>query len=298
VVLGSLNLDLVVEVGRLPLPGETVLGTTFRTAGGGKGANQAVAAARAGATVSMIGCVGDDSNGHQLSRLLADDGVDISRIRFVAEPTGMALILVDRSGQNLIAVVPGSNGSLTQADVAGAQDILAGASVLVAQLEIPLEIVAAGASMARTAGVAFILNAAPAQALPADLLRLVEVLAVNETELALVADQAVDQGDEAQVASVLLERGARAVVVTLGARGALVVDAHGASSIPAFQVDPVDTTAAGDAFVGVLAACYQGPASLRTAARYASAAGALACTRAGAQPSLPRTAEIERLLAE
>jgi ribokinase len=344
-VLGSLNMDMVVEVGRLPVPGETVLGGTFRTAGGGKGANQAVAAARVGAQVSLIGCVGEDDHGQRLLALLRDDGVDLRGIRCVLEPTGVAVILVERGGQNLIAVASGANERLSPADVTTAQPIVAAADVLVAQLEVPLPTVTAAALGARGAHVPVILNAAPAQSGLQDLLPLVDVLIVNETELSMLvgeatatgqataagestpsgpapatdqaappgqvtatsqaraagetssAAQAIPQGDEASAARSLLDRGPRAVVVTLGPRGALVVDAHGTTAIPAFPVDAVDATAAGDAFVGALAARYRGPHTLLAAARYASAAAALACTRPGAQPSLPWAPEIERLLA-
>ncbi|MCA1644740.1 MAG: ribokinase, partial [Chloroflexi bacterium] len=295
VVLGSLNLDLVAEVGRLPVPGETVLGSAFRSAGGGKGANQAVAAARVGAQVTLIGCVGEDANGRQLQTLLREDAVDISRVRVVAEPTGVALILVEAGGQNVIAVVPGANGCLRASDVAEARPALVGADVLVAQLEVPLAAVSAGAAAAREAGVAFMLNAAPARTGLDQLLRDVDVLVVNETELGSLAGRAVAVGDEAAVARMLVDRGVRAVVVTLGGRGALVVDARGVTPVAAWPIEAVDTTAAGDAFTGALAARYAGPESLVAAARYASAAAALACTGVGAQPSLPRAVDVEHL---
>ena len=297
VVLGSLNMDLVVDVGRLPTPGETVSGTGFRTAGGGKGGNQAIAAARVGASVSMVGCVGDDANGRTLTALLQADGIDSDGVRSVAGPTGVAMVMVDQTGQNFIAVVPASNGHLSPADVSAASARIAAADVLVAQLEVPLATVAAAERAADAGATAFILNAAPALPLPDELLRGVDVLVVNETELGIVAGHQVEAGREAHLARMLLGRGPRAVVVTLGARGALIVDQAGVAAVAPFAVQPVDTTAAGDAFVGALAARYAGPGSLRDAARYASAAAALACTRAGAQPSLPTAAEVERLLA-
>jgi ribokinase len=296
VVLGSVNLDLVVEVERLPVPGETVLGGTFRTAGGGKGANQAVAAARAGARVSLVGCVGRDAYGRQLRALLRGDGVDIRRLRQVAEQSGVAMIVVETGGQNVIAVASGANSAVSPDHVAAAQSIMTRADVIVAQLEVPLESVVAGAVAARQAGVPFILNAAPARADLGHLLEQVSVLVVNETELGILAGQASGVTEEA-AAQTLLERGPDAVVVTLGARGVLVFDEHGTERISAFPVEAVDTTAAGDAFVGALAARFHGPDTLRKAARYASAAGALACTRRGAQPSLPWAHEIDRLLA-
>jgi ribokinase len=294
---------LVVEAPHLPVPGETVLGGPFRTGGGGKGANQAVAAARLGARVSLIGCVGQDAFGRQLRALLRADGIDVRSVRRVdprvnvgEAPTGVALIVVRPGGDNVIVVAPGANACLSPMDVAAAQPRLVRASVVVSQLEVPLETVIAGAAAVHQRGVPFILNAAPAQALSGDLLRRVDALVVNETELGVVANQTVSQGKEAAAARAVLNAGPRAVVVTLGARGALVVDAHAATSIPAFRIEAVDTTAAGDAFVGALAARYRGPDSLLDAARYASAAGAIACTRRGAQPSLPRACEVERLL--
>jgi ribokinase len=295
VVLGGLNMDLVVEAPRLPVAGETVLGGAFRTASGGKGANQAVAAARVGARVMMIGCVGDDAYGGQLRGALRKDSVDVRHVRRVAAPTGVALIVVQPGGENLIAVAPGANACLSGADIAAAQSSLAKANAVVSQLEVPLETVEAGAAAARAAGVPFVLNAAPAQVLPADLLRQVEVLIANETELAVLFGQHVADGDEAAAAQALLGHVTGAVVVTLGARGALVVERRGATAVPAFRVQAVDATAAGDAFVGGLAARYAGPESLVEAARFGAAAGALACTRAGAQPSLPTLAEVEEL---
>jgi ribokinase len=288
-------MDLVIEAPRLPVAGETVMGGAFRTAGGGKGANQAVAAARVGARVAMIGCVGEDAYGAQLRAALRADSVDVRHVRGVAGPTGVALIVVQPGGENLIAVAPGANAFLSAADITAAQTSLAKADVVVSQLEVSLATVEAGAAAARAVGVPFVLNAAPAQILPADLLRQVEVLIVNETELAILVGQHVADGDEAAAAQALRGQVTGAVVVTLGARGALVVERRGATAVPAYSVQAVDTTAAGDAFVGALAARYAGLDSLVEAARFAAAAGALACTRAGAQPSLPTLAEVEEL---
>jgi ribokinase len=209
----------------------------------------------------------------------------------------VALIVVETGGENLITVAPGANACLSAADVDAARHRLARADVVVAQLEVPLETVAAAGSAARRSGVPFVLNAAPAQVLPADLLGEVDVLILNESELGALAGQTVPEGDEVDAARRLLETGPAAVVVTLGGRGVLVVDSHGVTSVPALRVVAVDTTAAGDAFVGALAARYRGPDSLVATCRFAAAAGALACTRPAAQPSLPKLAEVERLLA-
>jgi ribokinase len=296
VVLGSLNMDLVVEAPRLPVAGETVLGGRLRTACGGKGANQAVAAARLGARVSMIGCTGTDSYGRDLRAALRSDGVNLRHVRRVAAPTGVALIVVEPGGENLIAVAPGANALVTAADVAAARARFGRADVVVAQLEVSLEAIAAAAAIAHGAGIPFVLNAAPAQAVPRDLLAQVEVLVVNESELGVLVGRTVAEGDEANAARALREQGPARVVVTLGARGALLADDRGDTMVPSVAVEPVDTTAAGDAFVGALAGRYRGADSFEAAARYAAVAGALACTRAGAQPSLPTLEEVERLL--
>jgi len=296
VVLGSLNMDLIVRTDRLPAPGETVLGGQFHTAAGGKGANQAVAAARLGAAVSMIGCIGSDDYGRQLLRLVRSSGVDVEHVHVVEQPTGVALIVVDGRGQNLIAVAQGANGLVSREVVESAGELIASADIVVAQLEVPVEAITAAAELARAAGVPLLLNAAPARADVAGLLSLVTILAVNETELAIVAGHDVTAGQEAATAKELLARGPMAIIVTLGARGCVLVDHHGSVAIPSYPVRVVDSTAAGDAFVGAIAARYSRSESLEAAARYASAAGALACTRPGAQPSLPTAEEVARLI--
>jgi ribokinase len=256
-----------------------------------------VAAARLGARVSMIGCTGQDSYGHDLRSALRSDGVNLRHVRRGAAPTGVALIVVAPGGENLIAVAPGANALVTAADVAAARARLGRADVVVAQLEVPLEAIAAAAAVAGGAGVPFVLNAAPAQELPRELLAQVEVLVVNESELGVLVGRTVAEGEEAKAAQVLRERGPARVVVTLGARGALLVDERGDTMVPSIAVEPVDTTAAGDAFVGALAARFRGGAdSFEEAARFAAVVGALACTRAGAQPSLPTLEEVERRL--
>ena len=297
VVLGSLNMDLVVRVDRLPVAGETVMGQHFLTASGGKGANQAVAAARLGAKVAMLGCVGLDDHGRRLLQSAREAGVNVRRVRRLTTPSGVALIVVERRGQNIIAVASGANGCVTPDSVSADADLIARSDLLVAQLETPLEAISTAAAIARGAGVPFLLNAAPARADLGGLLSRVTLLVVNETELAVLAGVPVPNGQEGAVATRLLSRGPEAVVVTLGARGSLLVDSRGVRSIPSFPVEAVDATAAGDAFVGALASHYRGMESLEEAARYASAAGACACTRPGAQPSLPGPEEVARMLA-
>jgi ribokinase len=294
-VVGSINMDLVVQVERLPVHGETVLGGTFLTAGGGKGANQAVAAARMGARTHMIGCLGDDAYGRQMRKALRQAGVRLRGVEEVPGPTGVAIILVERSGQNVIAVASGANATLSAEQVEAASS-LKRADVVVAQLEVPLESVAAAARVGRQHGAYCILNAAPARTGLGDLLALVDVLVLNQVELAALVGSTPSEGDEAAAAREMLARGPRAVVVTLGARGAIIATPHATLSVPSHTIKVVDTTAAGDAFVGALAARFESLDNLEQAVRHATAAGALACTRMGAQPSLPTAAEVDRLL--
>jgi ribokinase len=257
-----------------------------------------------------VACIGQDLNGRQMRAALRAEHVGLRGVRRVAEPTGVAVILVERGGQNLIAVASGANASLRAVDVQRAEPRLRRAKAVVAQLEVPLDAVAAAASLARRSQAVFVLNAAPARPDLEEVLRLVDVLVVNETELAILsgsragladagaaAQELLAPRDELAAAQQLLARGPRAVVVTLGARGAVVASPEGIAEVPPFAVEAVDTTAAGDAFVGALAVRLRGLETLPQAARYASAAAALACTRPGAQPSLPTAAEVERLLA-
>jgi len=300
VVVGSLNMDLVVRVPRHPQPGETLLGSAYETHPGGKGANQAVAAARAGGRVVMIGRVGQDAFGQRLREGLQQDGIDASAVLAVAAPTGVAFIAVDEAGQNSIIVSPGANATLTEGDLTAAQ--FAGAKVVLLQLETPLASVLAAARLGRAAGAMVILNLAPAQALTAAQLRDVDLLLVNESEAAAllnVSEAEVAAQPEAAAAKLLAFVACSAnpqAVVTLGARGAAWADRQQVGLQPVFAVRVVDTTAAGDAFAGALAVALAGGKTLAQAVRFAAAAGALAVTKVGAQPSLPSRAEIAALL--
>lgn len=297
-VVGSLNMDLVVEAPRIPQPGETVLGKRFATYPGGKGANQAVAAARLGARVSMIGCVGQDVFGDQLLANARGGGIDITHVRRDEhEASGVAMIVVDDQGQNSIAVASGANFRLTAADVRQAWANLQAVDLLVMPLETPLPAIAAAITLATDSGVPVILNPAPAQVLPPPLLAGVAVLVPNEQEAAQLSGMAVNTMDDCrEAARRLLAQGVGSVVLTLGSRGALVLD--GASkqfaTIAPFHVHVVDTTAAGDAFVAGLAVALSEGKALDEAAQFANAAGALAVTRQGAQPSLPTRAEVDK----
>jgi ribokinase len=293
IVIGSSNTDMIVPAARLPLPGETVLGGDLVLAAGGKGANQAVAAARVGGAVTLVARVGSDMFGAAALENFKREGLDT---RFVIQdptaPSGVALIVVGSGGQNIIAVAPGANGRLTPADVAQAQPALAQAQVMVLQLEIPLETVLFAAQAGRAAGLRVLLNPAPAQPLPAELYALIDVLTPNESEAMLLTGAATPEA----AAHALLERGVKTVIVTLGEAGALVATGDGMTLVPGFKVEVVDTTAAGDAFTGGLAVALARGDALPEAVRFAHAVAALSVTRLGAQPSLPAAAEVEAFL--
>lgn len=285
-VVGSANWDLVARAERLPRPGETVLGRDYAEHAGGKGLNQAVAVARAGAPCAFVGCVGDDSPGAELRHVLERDGVDCRRLAVRPAATGRALIGVDDDGENSIIVVPGANAGVDTEVIAAAADVIGEAAVVLAQLEVPLASVAAALAAARAGGAVTVLDPAPATPLPPELLALCDVLVPNEHELAVLG-----------ATSDLLHAGVGAVVVTLGSRGAEVVTPGGTDHVDPFTVAAVDTTAAGDAFCGAMCARLAGGASLAEAVRFGAAAGALAATVPGAVPSLPTLGAIERLLA-
>jgi ribokinase len=293
VVVGSINMDLVVRAPRHPKPGETILGTSFDTFPGGKGANQAVAAARLGGRVKMVGRVGNDSFGDSLLATLQKDGVDTSHIfRTDNTSSGVALITVSENGQNNIVVVPGANGRLTPEDINAAESIFSGAEVVMLQLEIPLETVTEAVKTARKYGAQVVLNPAPAQSLSEELLAEINYLIPNENELFLLSGNQ----NVSQASSALKALGLGCLIVTLGSEGVLVMDGTESQTIPPHTVKVVDTTAAGDAFVGAFAVALTEGRSTREAAEWGNAAGALAVTAAGAQPSLPTRAQLEALL--
>ncbi|MGQ9914979.1 MAG: ribokinase [Thermogutta sp.] len=301
VVVGSSNTDMVVKTAELPKPGETVVGGTFVMAAGGKGANQAVAAARLGAKTTFIAKVGDDLFGRQAVAGYQKEGIDTRWVlRDPARPTGVALILVDQRGENLISVASGANEALSPEDMDAAAEVLRSADIVVMQLETPLPTVCRAAEIAAAAGVPVILDPAPApnHPLPEELLRHVTYLKPNESEAERLTGVAVTDVASAQAAADrLLAAGPRAVIVTLGPRGALVVEKAGAgTAIPAHVVSAVDTTAAGDAFSGALAVALARGEPLLDAARFAAVAGALAASRMGAQPSLPTETEVRAAL--
>lgn len=297
-VVGSLNMDLVARAPRLPHPGETLAGRTYAQVAGGKGGNQAVAAARLGAQVSMLGCVGADANGAQLRAGLEAEGIDCAAVETGKEATGVALIIVDDASQNAIVIVAGSNGEMTPETVARHEAALAAADVVICQLETPPGTVRAALAAARRLGKMVILNPAPATGpLPADWLPLIDYLIPNELEAATLTGLPVDTPeDAARAAAALRAAGARNVLVTLGARGVhATLDGAVATLYDAPRVKAVDTTAAGDTFIGGFAAQLAQGASVDAAIRFAQRAAALSVTRAGAQPSIPTRAELDAL---
>jgi ribokinase len=296
IVVGSINLDLIANVERLPRPGETVPGSAFATAPGGKGANQALAARRAGANVHMVGAVGGDAFAGEALALLDQAGVDLSTVRRVDGPTGTALILVGADGENMIAVVAGANGLVSEAEVSGA-GIGTGDHVLL-QHEIPLETVAAALGRARSAGAVSILNTAPYQPGAASLLARADYVVANETEFDLYADAlGLAAGDRKARMRAFVEKSGNVLVVTLGGEGVLAAAPEREFAVPALKIKPVDTVGAGDTFCGYLAAGLDRGMSLEEAVRHAAAAGSLACLKPGAQPSIPVASEVEAALA-
>jgi ribokinase len=298
VVVGSCNLDLIVEVPRLPAPGETTLGADVVSRPGGKGANQAVAARRLGAATAFVGAIGNDQFGTTLREALHAADLDLTGLVTTDTPSGIALILVDRAGENVIAVSSGANRHLGEEHLASLADLLDDTSVLLMQLETPVATSLAAARIAQECGARVVLNAAPmAEPTPelAQLLTCTDVLVVNEGEaLTLDTNAATTGGDWARRANRLQAKGPAAVVITLGADGAVLADGTSAEAVPAPAVVAVDTTGAGDAFCGALAAALAGGHDLPDAVRRGCRAGALATTAIGAQTALPTAADLER----
>lgn len=294
VVVGSLNMDLVARAARLPAPGETVTGSSFSTVPGGKGANQAVAAARLGARAAMVGRVGDDAFGARLRAGLEQDGIDCGRLRTSPGSSGVALIVVDEAGRNGIVVVPGANAHLEPADLAAAEPLIAAARIVVLQLEVPLATVEHAIERARALGKTVVLNPSPARALSRELLACVDYLVPNEVEAAWLTGAPVVTAADALVAARQLRgAGARNVLVTLGAQGVVSATAAGERHDPARRVDVVDTTGAGDTFLGGLCAALVRGRALPDAIAFGQAAAAVCVTRPGAQPSIPRADELD-----
>jgi ribokinase len=298
-VVGSINLDLVAQCARLPRPGETVAGRSLREIPGGKGANQAVAAARLGAHVTMIGRVGDDAYGRRLREALIAAGVEVTHVRDMPNcQSGLAAINVDSTGENAIVVIGGANAKLSAADVAASESAFPDAQVLLVQLEVPLDTIVAAVKLARQYHVKVVVDPAPAtDSLPNELLA-ADVICPNETEAARLCGQSVETVEQARAAAAwFCKQGAKIAIVKRGEHGGVVAtSAGGEQAFASFPVRAVDTTAAGDAFAGALAVALAENQSLEAALQFASATASIAVTREGAQPAMPTREEVDRLL--
>ena len=303
-VLGSINLDLVIQCAHLPMPGETVIAESSREVSGGKGANQAVAAARLGADVAMIGRVGRDDAATTLLKNLQAEGINTEHVSCPGSDaekseisSGIAVVMVERSGENSIVVVPGANGIVSVEDIDRAAATIQQSDVLLVQLEIPVETVMYACRMARQAGVRIILDPAPAPGNVPEHFFDVDLICPNQSEAASLLDQSVSSIAEAKAASdALIRKGAQNVIVTMGKQGAVLNDGTDITVVPPCVVEAVDSTAAGDAFAGALAVYWSELSSLVDATRFACAAGALAASKPGAQPGMPSRSEVEQLM--
>jgi ribokinase len=297
-VVGSSNIDLVVKSQRLPAPGETILGGNFLMVPGGKGANQAVAAAKLGAQVYLVAKLGDDIFGTQSFRNFKKEGVNTTFVsRTNKAMSGAASIVVDNAGNNLIVVAPGANQMLSPQDVKKAQRTIASCGAIVAQLEIPVETVEFTAGLAKKFGIPFILDPAPAQKLSPKLLEMTDVIKPNETEARILTGiEVIDKKTALKAARNLFERGVKTVILTMGAKGFLIFNKEINEFFPAKKVKAVDSTAAGDAFIGGLAFCIAQRRSLLEAVLFANSVAALSVTKIGAQPSMPSMKEVEKFI--
>lgn len=300
VVVGSSNTDMIVQTPHIPRPGETILGGTFNTAAGGKGANQAVACARAGGEVTFVARVGHDMFGDQALQGFKQDGINVDFVtKDASAPSGVALIIVDDKGENSIAVASGANGNLSVSDVQAAAKAIESAGIVLMQLETPIETIEAAAALAEKHGVQVILNPAPAQPLSDSLLKQISILTPNETEAEMLTGIGVqDEADAEKAAQALIAKGVTSVIITLGAAGAYVHSEAFKGMVSGFKVDPVDTTAAGDTFNGTLAVALAEGKPLAEAVTFANAAAAISVTTLGAQPSAPNRSAIDGFLNE
>jgi ribokinase len=295
-VLGSIGFDLTTISDRLPSPGETLVGTGFVSGPGGKGANQALAARRAGAVTRMVGAVGKDAFAPQALELLKSGGVDLSRVEERDAPTGIALIFVGSAGENMIVISQGANAAVTSQQATSAP--LAQGDHLLLQLEIPIEAVASGIMQAKGIGAVSILNTAPFNPAAASLMMDADITVANETEFDLACEAlALEGADRRAKMQAFVKRSGKTIIVTLGGEGAIAAAPSGFLAVPALKIKPVDTVGAGDTFCGYFGAALDAGLDLETALRRASAAGSLACLKPGAQPSIPGKAEVDAALA-
>ncbi len=298
VVVGSSNMDLVAKAPKIPVTGETLTGTDFFMVPGGKGANQAVAAAKLGAEVVFVARLGNDIFASKSLENFKSVNINTKHIKQLdGVPSGIAIIAIDDNGQNIIIVVPGANGKLMPEDIDEAADDIAAAGAVVCQLEVPIETVERAARIAHEKNVPFILDPAPARPLSDELLGMVDIITPNETEAqTLTGIEVTDEKSASEAADALLAKGVKTAIITLGEKGLLIVDSDGREMIPANQVKALDSTAAGDAFTGSLACRLAQGDSLKTAAVYANAVAAVSVTRLGAQPSMPTAEEVDKFV--
>ncbi|WP_151194338.1 ribokinase [Cysteiniphilum sp. JM-1] len=292
-VIGSANMDLIIQVEHIPSPGETILGGQFLTASGGKGANQAVASARLGSDVCFVSCVGEDSFGETLINNYRKDNINIKHIKRSSEPSGVAMIYVAQNGENSIAVAPGANALLIPQDLDKLTAQFAHSDIVLTQLETPIETIMRASELAKSNQCLFVLNPAPVQSLPDNLYPLIDIITPNETEAALLTGiEVTDESSALMAAKVLFNRGVGNVIITMGAQGAFFYDGNTAKLIPTHKVAAIDTTAAGDTFNGALVSALAQNNTLLEAIAFANKAAALSVTKLGAQSSIPYLDEI------
>lgn len=303
-ILGSINMDLILNVKKMPQVGETILGENLKNASGGKGANQAVAASRCGSKVSMIGKVGNDNSGKSLVENLVKDSIDVSYVSVdINSPTGTAIITVNEEGNNSIIVIPGANMTISHAEILSAKKIIQDSDLIISQFETPFQATIDAFKIAREKGVITILNPAPAKTIPDELYSLTDIIAPNETEVYDLSGIKVENlKDAKKAADIFLQKGIKYVIITLGEKGAALIDKDRAELIPAYKVNAVDTTAAGDSFIGALASKIDLTSldfdNLIQAIKFGNKVSSIVVQKEGAQPSIPYLSEINRTFEE
>lgn len=296
-VIGSANMDLIIQVEDIPTPGETILGGQFLTASGGKGANQAVASARLGSDVCFVSCIGEDGFGETLINNYQKDNINIKHIKRSSEPSGVAMIYVAKNGENSIAVAPGANALLTPQDLDRLTEQFIHSQIVLTQLDTPIETIVRAAELAKNNQCLFILNPAPAQSLPDELYPLIDIITPNETEAALLTGiEVINESSALAAAKVLFKRGVNNVIITMGEQGAFFYDGNNAQLISTYKVTAIDTTAAGDTFNGALVSALAQDNTLLDAIAFANKAAALSVTKLCAQTSIPYLDDMNHLV--